>query len=127
MRKRIRKIYYKEQIKHPEPIEKLPIYAHIFKYDQKQIEYGLDMFVARGELKSYEKLKIGDSKDAYILIFSPENRSQCEILAAVPEEIDLNNVKLEPVPQNQAVESAQAKTTSAESVAEISAENNGPF
>ena len=100
MRKKIREIYYKEQLKSDKPIYRLTIYAHAFKYDKKRIEYGLDMFVERGELESYELIKIGDSKDAYTLIFSPENRSQDGFLADVPEEIDLNKVIVKPIQQN---------------------------
>jgi len=119
MRKRIRKIYYKEQLKHDKPIYIITIYAHAFKYDKKYIEYGLDMFVQRGEIESYELVKKGDSKDAYTLVFSPENRSQDEILAEVPEEIDLNQIKTEPVPQKQAVESpTEQPTPSATNTAE---------
>ena len=100
MRKRISKIYYKEQVKREEPIKELIIYAHALKYDKAKIEKALTMFVERDELVRFEPVKKGDSKDAYLLIFPTENRSQSRILAEVPEEIDLNSVKLEPIPQN---------------------------
>ena len=100
MRKRISKIYYKEQVKREEPIKELIIYAHALKYDKFKIEKALKIFVERGELIHYELVKKGDSKDGYKLIFPVENRSQRRILAEVPEEIDLNSVATEPTPQN---------------------------
>ena len=128
MRKKISKLYYKEQIFHPEPITKLLIYAHVFKYDKHQIERGLKMFVDRGELKEYFPVKKGDSKDAYILVFSLENRSQSRISAEIPDEIDLNSIKVEPILEKQAVESSTEQSTSAESVAEpITDTNSEPF
>lgn len=111
MRKRISKLYYKEQAKQEEPIKELIIYAHAFKYDKDKIEKALNMFVRRGELERFESIKKGDSKDAYILIFSLENRSQERILAEVPKEIDLNSVKIEPINKNtdQTEQSAESK------------------
>ena len=124
MRKRIRKLFYKEQLKHDNPIYKLTVYAHAFKYDKKQIEYGLNLFVERGEILSYEKIKKGDSKDAYTLVFSSENRSHERILAEVPEEINLNDIKTEPIAENSTKNQSTASNTE-EPTAEQ--QNNKPF
>ena len=125
MRKKISKLYYKEQLKRPEPITKLIIYAHVFKYDKFQIERGFKMFVERGELVNFEPYKNGDSKDAYTLVFDPENRSQSRISVEVPEEIDINSIKTIPVPQKQATE--LLTPTSAESAADTVSNSDKPF
>ena len=127
MRKKISKLYYKEQLNRPEPITKLIIYAHVFKYDKFQIERGFKMFVERGELVSFEPYKKGDSKDAYTLVFDPENRSQSRISVEVPEEIDIEQIIIETINKNNPSEESidaiiskpEETTTSAPSVAEI--------
>lgn len=124
MRKRIKKLYKAEYIKHDKPINKLTIYAHAFKYDKKQIEHGLDMLVERGELEGYEIIKKGDSKDAYTLVFSFENRSHERILAEVPEEINLNDVKIEPIAKNSMQEQSTASIAEQPTAEQ---QNNKPF
>lgn len=105
MRKRIRKLFYKEQVKHDKPINEIVIYSHAFKMDKDKIEYGLEMFKERGEILSYTSKKV-ENHDGYWVVFPSENRSQSRILAYVPEEIDLNQVKTEPINKNSSAESA---------------------
>lgn len=115
MRKRIEKLYYKEQLQHDTTIYKLTVYAHAFKYSKPQIEYGLNLLVEKNVIESFEPIKKGDSKDGYTLVFSSQNRSQDRILAEVPEEIDLNQVNVEPV--RQLTTSEQTNTAQKQSTA----------
>ena len=109
MRKRIRKVYYKEQLKHKETLSEITVYAHIFKYSKEQIERGLELFKQRGELKDYRLLKIGDSKDAYTLVFFDENRSQS--ILKTPDVVDLNKIELQPINQAESTASKAEEPT----------------
>lgn len=70
------------------------------KYSNEQIERALDILVKYNKLASWNK-KTQQNEDGYLVVLPTENRSQRRILNNIPEEIDLNNVKTEPVEQKQ--------------------------
>lgn len=110
-RKVISKEYYKEHLKQGKAINQIYIYASDFKKLNKgQIEYALNLFVKYGEIYSYKPVEIDDSKDVYLVVFFPQNRSHRRILKRTPDEINLNDVNLEPLPPKEQAE----KTTQAE-------------
>lgn len=106
MWKRIEKIYktYYKQTHSITPIEQLRIYPEDFKkLSNETIERGLNLFVKQGGLKSWNKQTVQNA-DIYLVVFNNENRSQERfsntkntILSRIPQEIDLNKVKLEPI------------------------------
>ena len=106
MRKRIRKVLYKEQVKEDLAIYKIGIYASDFKkLSRDQIDYGLKMFVEREELISFEFRPGNDvSKDEYILVLPVENLSHERFLERILKEINLNDVKLEQLAENTSAE-----------------------
>ena len=107
MRKRIRKILYKEQTRLDCELSKIGLYASDFKrLSKEQIDYGLNLFVERGELLSYEFIsKNNNSKDEYILVLPTENRSQARFSERKIQEINLNDLNLEQVKENTPAES----------------------
>ena len=107
MRKRIRKILYKEQTSLDCELSKIGLYASDFKrLSKEQIDYGLNLFVERGELLSYEFIsKNNNSKDEYILVLPTENRSQARFSERKIQEINLNDLNLEQVKENTPAES----------------------
>lgn len=109
-RKVISKEYYKEHLQQGKAINQIYIYASDFKkLSKEQIEYALNLFVKYGEIYSFKPVEIDDSKDVYLVVFFPQNRSQERILRRIPEEIDLNDIQLEPLPQNEQEKSAQTE------------------
>lgn len=81
-------------------LDKLNVYPSDFrKLSNEQIERGLKLFVKRKELLNWEHIKYQNA-DGYLVVLPNENGSQERILNRIPEEIDLNNVNLEPLPQN---------------------------
>ena len=70
------------------------------KYSDKQIEHALNILVKHKKLSSWNKLK-KDNEDGYLLVLPTENRSEHRILKAIPPEIDLNKVNIEPIAKNE--------------------------
>lgn len=109
MWKRIQKIYktYYKQTHAISPIEQLRIYPEDFKkLSDETIERGLNLFIKQGGLKSWSK-QIVKNADVYLLVFNLENllqerfsKPKQAILSRVPQEINLNNVELEPIKQS---------------------------
>ena len=108
MWKRIQKIYktYYKQTHATSPIEQLTVYPEDFKkLSNETIERGLNLFIKQGGLKSWNNQTVQNA-DAYLLIFNLENRSQERIskpnravLDRTPQEINLNELNLEPITQ----------------------------
>lgn len=129
MRKRIRKILYKEQTRLDCELSKIGIYASDFKkLSKEQIDYGLNLFIKRGELKSFEFISKNDnSKDEYILVLPVENRSQERFSERTIKEINLNDLHLEPPKENTSAESNSEPTEqTSEEHAEQSSEPTEP-
>lgn len=135
MRKRIRKVLYKEQVKEDLAIYKIGIYASDFKkLSRDQIDYGLKMFVEREELISFEFRPGNDvSKDEYILVLPVENLSHERFSERILKEINLNDLQLEQPEENTSAKSVITVTeeTSSESKPEKTttpqSEDNKPF
>lgn len=70
------------------------------KYSNEQIEFALDMLKTHLELEHWEHKTI-KNEDGYLLIISSQNRSQARFSNRFLEEINLNDVKVEPVTQNE--------------------------
>lgn len=109
MWKRIKKIYktYYKQTHATSPIEQLTVYPEDFKkLSNETIERGLNLFVKQGGLKTWNN-KTVQNADAYLLIFNLENRTlerfskpNRAVLDRTPQEINLNEFKLEPITQS---------------------------
>lgn len=68
--------------------------AEFKKYSNEQIEHALDILVKYKKLSSWCK-KIQHNEDGYLLVLTTENCSQSRFYNNIPEEIDLNQVKVE--------------------------------
>lgn len=66
------------------------------KYSNQQIEFALDMLLRDGELERWESKTI-KNQDGYLLIVSSQNRSQERFSSQYLQEIDLDDVQLEPI------------------------------
>lgn len=66
------------------------------KYSNQQIEFALDMLLHDGELERWEPKTI-KNQDGYLLIIAAQNRSQARFSSQYLQEIDLNDVQLEPI------------------------------
>ena len=102
MRKRIKKIIKSECVRlniEAVSIQEIFIVPSDFKkLSNQQIETGLNLFVKRKELDRWEQ-KNKENTDRYLLIFPAQNRSESRILNRIPEEINLNDIQLERLPQ----------------------------
>lgn len=76
------------------------------KYSNKQIEHALNILVKHKKLASWCN-KIRNNADGYLLVLPTENRLERRILNCIPDEIDLNQVNVQPI-------SLQPMETSAE-------------
>lgn len=121
IRKKIKKIYYKHFIKTSQHTNELIIYLSDFKgkYSKEQFEYALELFLKRNEIISFTQENV-KSRDGYLLILTNENRSQERILERTLQEIDLNEVKTEPINQIKQISEQSDQTTKTE-------ENAKPF
>ena len=82
-------------------LEKLNVFPSDFrKLSNEQIERGFKLFVIRKELLHWEHIKYQNA-DGYLVVLPNENCSQERILNRIPEEIDINSIKTEPLPQNE--------------------------
>lgn len=70
------------------------------KYSNEQIEFSLDMLKTHAELEHWARKTI-ENEDGYLLIISSQNRSHARFSNRFLEEINLNDVKVEPVTQNE--------------------------
>lgn len=78
-------------------VNKLQVFPSDFrKLSNEQIERGLDMFVARGELATWSHIK-EQNADGYLVVFPDENHLESRIFNRIPQEIDLNNIQLAPI------------------------------
>lgn len=111
MRKILKKILKQTTIKNNfKDVNKLQVFPSDFrKLSDEQIERGLNMFVERRELASWSHIK-EQNADGYLVVFPDENRSQERFLNRIPQQINLNDVNLEPLPSQEQAE----KTTQAE-------------
>lgn len=69
------------------------------KYSNEEIERALDIFKHNGIL--YWEHKTIKNEDGYLLIISSQNRSHARFSNRFLEEINLNDVKVEPITQNE--------------------------
>ena len=99
MRRILKKILKQTTIKNNfKDVNKLQVFPSDFrKLSDEQIERGLEMFVARRELASWSHIK-EQNADGYLVVFADENRSHERFLNRIPQEINLNDVNLEPLP-----------------------------
>lgn len=66
------------------------------KYSNQELEFAFDMLIHDGELERWEAKTI-KNQDGYYLIISTQNRSQERFSSQYLQEINLNNVQLEPI------------------------------
>lgn len=123
MRRILKKILKQTTIKNNfKDVNKLQIFPSDFrKLSDEQIERGLDMFVKRCELASWSHIK-EQNADGYLVVFSSENRSQERILNRIPEEINLNEINLEPLPQKEQEKPAELQEQLTQEPEELPAE-----
>ena len=104
MRKRIKKIIKAECVRlniEAVNIQELYIVPSDFKkLSNQQIEIGLNLFVKRKELERWERIS-KENADRYLVIFPTQNRSESRILNRIPEEININDIQLDRLPQSE--------------------------